>query len=301
MTTTTGSPDTTAGSDASTPATGGAAGEEVTLTVLVGDDGAAVATAEGLAEAYTALHPNVTFDIETRPGGSEGDNLVKTRLATGEMSDVFYYNAGSLLQALNPEETIVDIAGDPMLDDVADAFVETVSQNGKVFGVPAGTGMGGGILYNRTVFEEQGIDVPLTWEEFAANNDKLLEAGVTPLGASFGDTWTSQLFVLADYYNVAQAVPNFAEDYTANKVKYATTPAALAGFEHLEEAQSRAGGTTTTGRRRSRTPRRCCSTARSRSIRCSRSPWVEWRRSTPRQRGTSASSPSRDLTRRRTG
>ncbi len=98
-----GSPDTTAGSDASTPATGGAAGEEVTLTVLVGDDGAAVATAEGLAEAYTALHPNVTFDIETRPGGAEGDNLVKTRLATGEMSDIFCYNSGSLLQALNPD------------------------------------------------------------------------------------------------------------------------------------------------------------------------------------------------------
>ena len=229
-------PEPTAGSDASAPATGGGAGEEVTLTVLVGDDGTAVATAEGLAAAYTALHPNVTFDIETRPGGAEGDNLVKTRLATGEMSDIFYYNAGSLLQALNPEETIVDITGDPMLDDVADAFIPTVSFGGKVFGVPAGTGMGGGILYNKTVFEEHGLEVPLTWEDFAANNDELKAAGITPVGASFGDTWTSQLFVLADYYNVVQAEPNFTEEYTANRAKYATTPAALAGFEHLEEA-----------------------------------------------------------------
>jgi raffinose/stachyose/melibiose transport system substrate-binding protein len=99
--------------------------------------------------------------------------------------------------------------------------------------------MGGGILYNKTIFEEQGLEVPLTWEEFAANNQKLLDAGITPVGASFGDTWTSQLFVLADYYNVAQAVPNFAEEYTANRVKYATTPAALAGFEHLEEANQK--------------------------------------------------------------
>ena len=41
--------------------------------------------------------------------------------------------------------------------------------------------------------------------------------------------------MLADYYNVAQAVPTFAEDYTANKAKYATTPAAMAGFSYLQE------------------------------------------------------------------
>ena len=50
-----------------------------------------------------------------------------------------------------------------------------------------------------------------------------------------GATWTSQLFVLADYYNVQTAVPDFAEQYTNNQAKYATTPAALAGFQHLQE------------------------------------------------------------------
>jgi raffinose/stachyose/melibiose transport system substrate-binding protein len=53
---------------------------------------------------------------------------------------------------------------------------------------------------------------------------------------TFGDTWTSQLFVLADYYNVEQAEPGFAERYTNNEAKYATTPAALAGFEHMQQA-----------------------------------------------------------------
>ncbi len=33
---------------------------------------------------------------DTRPGGSEGDNLVKTRLSTGDMAEVFVYNNGSL-------------------------------------------------------------------------------------------------------------------------------------------------------------------------------------------------------------
>ena len=75
--------------------------------------------------------------------------------------------------------------------------------------------------------------MPTTWAEFVANNDKIKAAGITPVVTTYKDTWTSQLFVLADYYNVQAAVPTFAADYTANKVKYAATPAALAGFQHL--------------------------------------------------------------------
>jgi len=95
--------------------------------------------------------------------------------------------------------------------------------------------MGGGILYNKKIYEDLGLSVPTTWAEFEANNEAIKEAGITPVIATFGDTWTSQLFVLADYYNVAQAVPTFAEDYTGNKAKYATTPAAMAGFSYLQE------------------------------------------------------------------
>ena len=70
---------------------------------------------------------------------------------------------------------------------------------------------------------------------FAANNEKIKAAGIAPVIATYGDTWTAQLFVLADYYNVQAANPGFAEDYTANKAKYATTPAAMAGFRYLQE------------------------------------------------------------------
>jgi raffinose/stachyose/melibiose transport system substrate-binding protein len=79
------------------------------------------------------------------------------------------------------------------------------------------------------------LSVPTTWEEFAANNAIIKEAGIAPVIATFGDTWTSQLFVLADYFNVQAANPNFAEEYTTNQAKYATTPAAMAGFEYLAQ------------------------------------------------------------------
>ena len=69
-----------------------------------------------------------------------------------------------------------------------------------------------------------------------ANNEKIKAAGKVPIAQTYRDTWTSQLFVLADFYNVLAEVPTFADDYTANKAKYATTPAAVRGFQHLEDA-----------------------------------------------------------------
>ncbi len=213
-----------------------AAAAPVTLSYLVPNDAPAnITRAQAMVDAYTALHPNVTIQIETRPGGGDGDNLVKTRLATGEMNDIFWYNSGSLLQALNPAQSLVDISGQSFLSNVNPSFLKTVSQGSAIFGVPSEPAMGGGILYNKKVFAQLGLQVPKTWADFEANNAKIKAAGIAPVGATFGDAWTSQLFVLSDYYNVQLAVPDFAQKYTSNQAHYADTPAAEAGFKHLEE------------------------------------------------------------------
>ncbi|MDA0646147.1 MULTISPECIES: ABC transporter substrate-binding protein [Nonomuraea] len=210
----------------------------VTLKLLIDNAEATVAAAESVVRAFEAAEPTVEIDTETRPGGAEGDNIVKTRLSTGEMADVFWYNSGSLIQALNPSQTLVDLTGDPVLANVQESYLPVVSHQDKVYGVPAGTAAGGGILYNRKVYADLGLETPRSWAEFMANNDKVKAAGLAPVISTFKETWTSQLFVLGDFYNVQAAVPAFAAGYTANKAKYATTPAALSGFRKLAEVHA---------------------------------------------------------------
>src|SRR4051812_38210813 len=72
----------------------------VTLSFLVDNSETSVALGEGLAAAYHDAHPDVTIEVEQRPQGADGDNVVKTRLSTGDMTDIFMYNSGSLFQAL---------------------------------------------------------------------------------------------------------------------------------------------------------------------------------------------------------
>ena len=196
---------------------------------------------KALVEAFQAANPNITVTTETRPGGSEGDNLVKTRLATGDMADVFIYNNGSLLQAIKPEQNLAPLDDQPWAGQIDELFADVIKgADGKLYGGPWGTAFGGGVLYNIPVYEKLGLEIPKTWDEFMANNEKIKADGsAAPVEQTYGETWTSQLFVLGDYYNVEQAVPNFAADYTANKAKYATTPEALAGFEHIQEVKDK--------------------------------------------------------------
>ena len=214
----------------------GLAHAETVLSVTTDGNPETVAAMDALTAAYTAAHPDVTFEIENRPGGAEGDNLVKTRLATGEAGDILQYNSGSLFQALNPTQNLADLTAIPGQANVLDSFKSVVTAtDGTIRGVPFGPAMGGGIYYNRPIYAELGLSVPQTWDAFMANNEKIKAAGKVAVAQTYKDTWTSQLFVLADFYNVAAAEPGFAADYTANKAKYATSPAAASGFQHLED------------------------------------------------------------------
>jgi raffinose/stachyose/melibiose transport system substrate-binding protein len=214
---------------------GSSGGDGITLTLLVSSSGSQSKAAEGVAEAFMAQNPGITVDVETRPGGSEGDNIIKTRLATGDMTDLFIYNSGSLFQAIGPVQNLVPVTDQPWVADLEENFKRVVTAEDQVYGAPFGPQMTGAVLYNKKVYADLGLQIPRTWDEFMANNAAVKAAGLVPVIQTYGDTYTSQLFVLGDFHNVAAAEPDFAERYTAGQAKYASSPAALKGWQHLQQ------------------------------------------------------------------
>jgi raffinose/stachyose/melibiose transport system substrate-binding protein len=215
----------------STTAGGGA----VSITLLAGgNDPSSTKFADALAQGFMKAHPNITVKVDLRPDGTDGDNLIKTRLSTGTMDDVFIYNSGSLLQALHPDNELVNLADQPWAKNLTTDFKNAVSTSNGMYGAPTGTTYDGGIMYNKKVYARLGLSIPTTWDQFISNSEKIKAAGITPVLVSYGDTWTSQLFVLADFANVSAQQPDWAGKYTDNQEKYANPPA-LAGFEHTQE------------------------------------------------------------------
>jgi len=211
-------------------------GGKVTLSFLVDNTQSTVASAEQLAKDFSAKNSNITVKVESRPGGTEGDNLIKTRLSTGDMSDVFLYNTGSLFQAIAPEKNLVPLDDQPYVGQLEDNFKKTVTAGGKLYGAPIGTFSAGGVMYNRAVYSKLNLQVPKTWADFMANSAKIKAAGIDPIIQTYQDTWTSQLFVLGDFHNVLINEPDFPDKYTKNQAKYATDPYAVKGFERQQQA-----------------------------------------------------------------
>ena len=215
----------------------GSSGERdgVSLTWVLDSTDTTMQAAESVVAAFTAQNPGITVNLETRPSGSEGDNITKTRLATGDMPDLFLYNSGSLFQAIGPVQNLVPVTGEPWVANLEENFRRVVTAEGNVYGAPFGPQLTGAILYNKRIYADLGLQVPRTWDEFMANNAAVAQAGIVPVIQTYGDTYTSQLFVLGDFHNVAAAEPDFAERYTAGQAKFATSPAALRGWQHMEQ------------------------------------------------------------------
>ena len=132
-----------------------------------------LARARRCVAAFEKANPNITVKIDTQPAGTEGDNLMKTKLSTGDMDDVFYYNSGSLLQALHPDSTLVDLSNEAWVKDLSKDFKSVVSTDKGLYGAPYGTSFGGGVLYNKKVYDKLGLKVPTDWAEFISNSEKI--------------------------------------------------------------------------------------------------------------------------------
>lgn len=177
---------------------------------------------------------DIKISLEQAPGGEDGDNVVKTRLASGDMADLLSYNCGSLLASLNPAEYFEDITAD-YADKLDANFVTAAGVDGKLYGIPATASQAGAVLYNIEMYEKYDLEVPKTWDEFIANCEVLKEAGETAVLGTDGDSWTSQVTYLGDHYNVSAAEPEFAADFEAGKTKYADSEAGLASFQKIED------------------------------------------------------------------
>ncbi|WP_220092942.1 ABC transporter substrate-binding protein [Actinomyces sp. Z5] len=214
---------------------GGDSADGVTeLSIYIDSDPSSIALWDPLVESFNSSHEDIQISYETHPSGSEGDNLIKTRLSTGDMNDLFWYNSGSLLKALSPDSTLVDLSDQAWASKVDDNWTQAASTDNGLYGLPVGASFAFGMIYNKDVYSELGLEVPKSWDEFIDNNEKIAAAGITPVVQTYSDTWTSQVMVLGDAANVLAADPDWAENYTANKAKYADEPA-FAGFQHLQD------------------------------------------------------------------
>ncbi len=131
---------------------------------------------QSLADAYTALHPNITFEV-SNPGDTEAlrENFQTAALA-GSPPDLLWTvndHAGPFTAAdiIVPVDKLFD------LSQYADSALAAVELNGEHWGVPISNGNHLMLYYNKDLVPEP----PANTDALLAMADGLKAQGVTPL------------------------------------------------------------------------------------------------------------------------
>lgn len=210
---------TAAGGDAKTEAAGSeAAAEEdagsktkIRMTYWNSED-----TMSALLAYLKTAVPDVEIEYQFIDN-SNYDTIVDTQLSAGEGPDIICESPGSSLK----HARLGYLANlDSLSSGYSAAGTSVYHYDGSVYALP-GISWFEGIYYNKTMFEENGIELPKTFDEYIEVCKKFKDAGITPLAAGL-KSWepmlkNSMAFVAAEYLST-DAGKQFGSDYRDGKV-----------------------------------------------------------------------------------
>lgn len=122
-----------------------------------------------------------------------------TLMASNAVPDVFFTWELSYLQPFVEGGKVADITSyleedAQWKDSFAEGTLDLLAYDGKNYGVPTQKSLCV-MFYNKQIFEENGVEVPTTYEEFLSVCQTLKDNGVTPMAMCGTDAWIPAQFV----------------------------------------------------------------------------------------------------------
>ena len=185
-----------------------------------------------LIEEYKNVAPNVTINYETTQ--NDYPTLLKAKLNSGEVPDIFSSTSGKEIDTYL--EYSYDLSEEPIMTtmDPAVAAAMSSTENG-------GTGCYGfaikgnyfGVLYNKDIFEQAGIEkFPETITELKDAAEKISALGIKPFTTGFAEWWVFK----HTYQNFVNAAADGAGISTAELVaKFENGEAKVKDYPELYE------------------------------------------------------------------
>lgn len=125
---------------------------------------------------------------------ADSETLIRTLLVKDRTPDVITLNANGSFGKLAQAGVFYDFSDEPVLKTINPGVQDILAQLGNAPGEVNSLGYvnnADGIIYNRALFEEQGLEVPETWDELIALCDTLVERGIPPFATSLAENWTA--------------------------------------------------------------------------------------------------------------
>lgn len=203
--------------------------EKVTLTVLAGQSTSDAGIEDMIDEALAEKYPNIELEWECVDWGNDFQPKMQQYMQSG-LPDIMIGKAQDV--ATYAPQGVLGEIDSGYLDRGLDAARENVTIDGKTYGLVYNA-MYQGVYYNKTMFEENGWEVPETLDDLQKIIDDCNEKGIIPFGSHMVDTWSignvTMQFAMNDVFNNN---PSWGDDFRAGKVSFSDSEEMQTAYEY---------------------------------------------------------------------
>lgn len=176
-----------------------------------------------LQEVIKDFENEIGYTVEFSAPGESYEELMKTKMSSKELPDVFTTHGWSVLRY---SEYLEPVNNMDFASEIIDQMKPVISdKDGNMYVLPMDADIAG-LVYNVDVLESAGVkaDDIKTWDDFNAACKKIKDNGVTPLHVGGKDSWTIGQFGdwLAPSFFVTDDSNNKKDDLKAGKFDAAT-------------------------------------------------------------------------------
>ena len=145
-------------------------------------------------DTFQAANPGITVKFETFEAANY-NTILSTALAGGTGPDLAQVRAYGGLENLASGDYLEPLTVDmiPALADFAAPALaaESMRADGTLYAVPFAS-QSQLVIYNKAIFDANGIEEPQTWDELTAAAQKLKDAGVIPFANGTATAWQNE-------------------------------------------------------------------------------------------------------------
>ncbi len=183
---------------------------------------------KNLAKKYETENSNVKIEAEVMGDGYF--DVLKTRAASGDMPDIFMTKGYAYLETY--KDYIEDLSAEAFTGQIVDAAKPCISLEGKILGLPVQMG-GWGIVYNKKLFQDNGLQIPKTFSELKKVCEALKAKGITPFVNQYKDAWMLGHLTGAGYGRTSDPT-KFIQNLNAGTAKLKDLPEMKANMDFLD-------------------------------------------------------------------
>lgn len=211
------------------------ADEGTTITVMASQDWVYDAEME-LGKQFEE-ETGIKVDYQIVPA-DQYYNMLMTKLNSGEGPDIFGGQSGSfdIVSQYNVEKNAVDLSDQAWVETYDEFAKAQTSVDGKVYGMTYyDVSTDYYVVYNKKIFEENGLEVPTTYAEFEEICQTLLDNDIIPIYEPCADGWHQTMWFTEIGGKYEELVPGIVDDLNNNKIKFADVPELKEALDQLND------------------------------------------------------------------